>query len=125
MADIAYEYKLSKISPVSGENVHILVINEVKESPKDILKEKINNNVDFSLEYSKRYFSPLQKQLIKDLMYIGEKEYKINHQDILAIIFVESYWNPYVKGYNKNKSIDYGITQTNSFYMKERFNHRP
>ena len=117
VAEKALEYKIAKESPVS---IGVIYIPEEKRI-NDILIYKINSNVDFSIEYSKRSFSFNNRQLIKRLMYIGEKEYRIPHQDILAIIFVESFWNPNVKNHNKNKSIDYGITQTNSYYMKERF----
>lgn len=63
------------------------------------------------------------QQMIKKvgkIALIGQKEYGINIFDLYTIIYLESRFNR--TAFNRNiKSFDYGLTQQNSEYIKNRF----
>ena len=60
------------------------------------------------------------KKKLSHILFIGSLHYRISHKDVLAIIKIESNFNLYATGRNKD-SIDYGLSQTNSKYLKQRY----
>lgn len=83
---------------------------------KDIIKSNLNL---FLIQYDRKW-SKTNKNKVVNALYYGEKEFNIDHKIVLSIIAIESRFNITAKGYNSG-SIDYGLTQQNSKYIKQRY----
>lgn len=83
---------------------------------------KIENNLINAINKHKqnKYWNKRKIKLVIKILLIGEKKYKIKHTNILALISLESYFNPYAVCRNRT-SKDYGLTQQNSRYIKQRY----
>jgi hypothetical protein len=78
-------------------------------------------NVNLGLQKYNRKWSWTEKKSLVDALIIGEYIYDIDFKIVLAIIGIESNFKIYAKNQNKNNTWDYGLTQQNSKYCKERF----
>jgi hypothetical protein len=83
---------------------------------------EIEDNLKRCLKIYKRKWNKQSIKRVVQVLSIGEKRYNINHKLILTMMSVESGFK--IRGYNdknKNKSIDYGLTQQNNKYIEKRF----
>jgi len=67
-----------------------------------------------------RWNSSTLKRVV-DVTTLMERRTKINHKDVIAIMIIESDMQIYAWGKNKDRSTDHGLTQQNSFYIKQRY----
>lgn len=96
---------------LSGQTIYA---NELKAKIRTCLIQNI---------YKHKQIYHWDKQKINtatEILYIAEKHYKIEVNDIIATISLESHFNPQAIGINKN-SFDYGLTQQNSKYFIKRY----
>lgn len=63
---------------------------------------------------------PERTKVIK-LLRIGQEKYGVPYKDMLAIMAIESGFKKYAKHRNRDRSLDYGLTQQNSRYIKKRY----
>ena len=67
-----------------------------------------------------RWNDSILKRVV-DVTTVMERRTKINHKDIIAIMIIESDLQIYAWGKNRDRSTDHGLTQQNSFYIKQRY----
>jgi hypothetical protein len=90
--------------------------NDIKELT--IIKQKLCVLI---LKYkTPRFWQEKDVINVTKVIWIGSKQYGINPNHVFATIALESYFNPYALGINKD-SQDFGLTQQNSKYWKKRF----
>lgn len=93
----------------------ILVIEE------KYIKQNISNLIAkaYNLKTGKIYKPDSNHQTYVDMIYFGSELYGIDYKDIIAVITIESGWNPLAYNYNNNtlKSEDYGIAQINTQHL--------
>ena len=95
------------------QNAHIYKTNI-------ITKYYIKKDLDYFLNKYNRHWTKQEKETCTNCLYSGYNEWHIDPKIILAIISVESEFNIRAIGKNK-RSIDYGLTQINSRYIKQRY----
>lgn len=71
----------------------------------------------FLNKYEQKWTKQQKSQAIRAL-YLGQKEFNIDYKIVMSIIAIESNYN--IKAKNK-KSNDYGLTQQNNRYTKQRY----
>lgn len=96
------------------------LINSYQIDSEKIEKQTIKNHLNYFLTKYNRHWSKQNKEKCVDILYKGQKEFNIDHKIVLSIISIESQFNIKAIGKNK-KSIDYGLTQQNSKYLKQRY----
>lgn len=80
-----------------------------------IQKREISTNIYISMAEHHKTWSPENIQTLANVLYIGQKEFDIPHQTILAIMSIESQFTLKAINYNKgSKSTDFGVAQVNS-----------
>jgi len=88
---------------------------------KSIIKDSLNH---FLHKYNRKW-SQENKQKCIDALYYGQQEFDIDYKIVMSLISIESQYRIVVTGKNirrgKVKSIDYGLTQQNSKYIKQRY----
>lgn len=93
----------------------------------EVKQNTAQNNIEEStrsfLEFYNRKWTIEKSRKFIDIMKIGEKETGINPTFILYLIALESEFKTKAHRHNKDrkKTIDYGLTQQNSMYIKERY----
>jgi hypothetical protein len=96
-----------------------------KLDKNQISKSIIKDDLNYFLNKYNRNWSKQDKEKFINVVYIGSKEFDINPKIIMAIVSVESRYNVKAVGKNirkkKVKSIDYGLCQINSKYIKQRY----
>lgn len=104
---------------------HILFLPNIVYEPKfkkvsQINKEEIRENLDYFLDkYNRNWNEDLRDNCV-NIIYEGSREFNIDYKIVLACISVESQFNIYAKGYNRD-SIDFGLSQQNSRYIDQRY----
>lgn len=87
----------------------------------------INSFLIERIHFHKRdkFFTNKELNKMSQIIRIAEQEYVIEPLLLIALISQESHFNKYATGKNKKKkkivSVDYGLTQQNSKYIKQRF----
>jgi len=98
------------------------LVNAYKINDILLYKIIIKDDLNYFLTKYKRNWSNKEKEKFIDIIYYGSKEYNINYKVVLSIISVESQYIINAKGRNKT-SIDYGLAQINSRYIKQRYKY--
>jgi len=96
-----------------------LAYSYVVDSAK-LNKSMIQDDLQAFLKKYNRQWSIKDKNTCVAALYHGQKEFNIDYKLVLAIMSTESQFNIYAKGKNR-ESIDYGLTQQNSRYIKRRY----
>jgi hypothetical protein len=89
-------------------------------SSEEIVKKEIQEDLNYFLYKYNRNWNYINKKLFVEVVYAGQKEFEIDYKIVMAIIAVESNYKIQARGKNK-KSIDYGLCQLNSKYIKQRY----
>ena len=96
--------------------------NIIFSFPEDIQKNYIKYEVIKYCNHYKKYYPDNVYNTITNAIIIGQKHYPhINYKYILSFISIESRWDIYAKNKNKNNTFDYGLTQQNSKYLRNRY----
>lgn len=74
---------------------------------------EIQKNINIGLNRYNREWDEKEISRVALVLQKGEAIYNIPHQDILAIISIESNFNPKAINHNNNGTIDYGVAQIN------------
>jgi len=96
------------------------LINSYKVDSVKLTKDIIKSDLNYFLHKYNRKWSQENKKKCIDALYYGQQQFDIDYKIILSIISVESQFNIYAKGRNRN-SIDFGLCQINSKYLKHRY----
>ena len=96
------------------------LINAYKVDDMLLEKDKIRTDLTFFLTKYNRKWSQRDKEKCIEVLYCGQQEFRVDHRIVLSIISVESQYNIYAVGKNR-KSIDSGLCQINSRYIKRRY----
>jgi len=93
---------------------------------ESIVRHDIKTDLMFFLKKHKQNWTQANIQKCVDLLYAGEEEFNVEYKIVLAIMSVESQYNISAigKNYNKKKklvSTDFGLSQQNSKYYKDRY----
>ena len=101
------------------------LINTYKVDNTKLTKSIIKDDLNYFLHKYNRHWSKANKNKCINALYYGQQEWNIDYKIVMAIISVESQYKIAVKGKNirkgKVKSIDYGLCQQNSKYIKQRY----
>jgi hypothetical protein len=96
-----------------------------KLNKQQISKSVIKDDLNYFLNKYNRTWSKQNKEKFVNVVYIGSVEFNINPKIVMSIISIESRYNIKAVGKNikrrKVKSIDYGLCQINSKYLKQRY----
>lgn len=85
-----------------------------------IQESSIRDNLSyFLIKYNRKWAKSTRERCV-NILYKGQQEFDIDYKIILSIISIESQFDIKAKGKNKN-SIDYGLCQINSKYLKQRY----
>jgi len=84
---------------------------------KSIIKDSLNH---FLHKYNRKW-SQENKQKCIDALYYGQQEFDIDYKIVMSLISIESQYRIVVIGKNKNGSKDFGLSQQNSRYIKQRY----
>ena len=111
--------------PLINDKIKVLTINEQNDSvnSEEILELEIEIEeeiLELEIEIEEEipeYDIPLEKDIQKYL-YDKCQEYDVSYELALAVIKVESNFNPNLTNKNDNGSMDYGLMQINSIHKK-------
>jgi hypothetical protein len=100
------------------------IANGSEKAAKETRLIEIKMNLEAVIEKHKAIalWPEEQIEIAAKVLYIGETNYKMDTLELMALISLESYFNPFAIGRNK-KSVDYGLTQQNSKYIVNRFKY--
>lgn len=94
-----------------------------KSESLDDRKKVISYNLENKLNSFNRHWDKKTKDLAVKTLLAGEIQFNIDHRLVLSIIAVESEFKITAKRKNRNKTIDYSLTQQNSKSIKYRYKH--
>jgi uncharacterized protein YcfL len=90
-----------------------------------ISKSVIKDDLNYFLKKHNRQWNKQNKERFIDAIYYGSQEFNINPKIIMSIVSIESQYKITAKGINRKgkkvKSIDFGLSQQNSKYLKHRY----
>jgi len=96
------------------------LINTYKVDNVKLTKDIIKSDLNHFLHKYNRNWSEQNKNRCIELLYKGQLEFDIHYKIVLSIVAIESQFKIDAIGKNK-KSIDYGLAQINSRYLKQRY----
>ena len=100
--------------------IHDPLENTFIYNPNIIIRSDIKEDLNYFLDKYNRKWSKQTKNRVVNLLFKGQKEFDIDYKIILSIVAIESQFKIRCIGKNK-KSVDYGLTQQNSKYIKKRY----
>ena len=109
---------------LSGLIFSTTYLNDTKKlSLKKIIQEVTYNKISDSISVIEKKLKrklPERNKIIT-LLLKGEKDFGVNHKDIIAIMAHESGFRKWARNKNTNKSVDYGLSQQNGKYILARY----
>lgn len=102
---------IPKNDPLSNAKVIYKIDNR-------ITKQKIKNKLNYFLIKYNQKWSQANKQKFINAVYVGQKEFDIDYKIVMSIVSIESNYN--IRAKNK-KSNDFGLSQQNNKYIKQRY----
>ena len=97
------------------------LINTYKVDELKLTKSIIKDDLNYFLHKYKRNWSKENKNKCIDALYYGQQEWSIDYKIVMSLISIESQYRIVVTGRNRNGSKDFGLTQQNSRYVKQRY----
>jgi hypothetical protein len=112
---------LRKEERIEFKNNNIVIFNQEK-----YIKQNISNLIKkaYFIKTGNIYKPDSNHQTYIDMIYLGSEYFGIDYKNIIAIITIESEWNPLAYNCNRNyiTSEDYGLCQINTQHLESNYN---